>query len=268
MTAMRRGSRSFWRGLQVQRSVIFALFMKEYMAKLNGSRFGLFWTFVEPLAFVLILSSLWFSLGKREITGVPIYLFIGTGMLALKFFQASLNTIALGIRQNLKLLDYPNVKPIDAVLARFGLEGLITFLAGVLLLGGLYWIAGYVIAISDFPLFFLTLALAVVACLGLALLSGVYRARFESIHRAIPIAAAPLIFVSAVFYPLSILPFRLQYWLSWNPIVQVNELMRSALFGLVQQRDVSLVYLFQFAVSAFFLGVVVYYANRTRLLSR
>ena len=258
----------FWRGLRVQRSVIFALFMKEYKAKLDGSRFGLIWTLIEPLAFVVILSSLWFARGREEISGVPVYMFIGVGMLSLKFFQASLNVIALGIRQNLNLLDYPNVKPIDAIIARFLLEGLITLMAGLLLFGGLYWIAGYVVVIRDFPVFFFTFVLALASAFGLAMLSGVYRTLLEGIHRAVPLVSAPLIFLSAVFYPLSVLPFKIQYWLSWNPIVQVNELMRVALFGVNQQRDVDINYLALFAVCSCFLGSIAYFANRFKLLKR
>ncbi|MEM7425904.1 MAG: ABC transporter permease [Pseudomonadota bacterium] len=258
----------FWRGLQVQRSVIFALFMKEYKVRLDGSRFGLIWTLIEPIAYVLILSSLWFSLGKTEISGIPIFLFVGIGMFALKFYQSCLNAIALGIRQNLNLLDYPNVKPIDAILARFLLEGLLTIVAGIITFGGLYWIGGYAVEVRNFPLFFATFGLALVSAFGLALLSGVYRTLNEGIHRAVPIFSAPLIFVSAVFYPLSILPYQLQYWLSWNPIVQVNELMRIALFGAAQQRDVDLNYLFLFAIYACFLGTISYFANRFKLLKR
>ncbi len=257
-----------WRGLQVQRSVIFALIMKEYKGRLDGSRFGLIWTLVEPIAFVVILSTLWFSIGKEEISGIPIYMFIGVGMLTLKFFQSSLNVIALGIRQNLNLLDYPNVKPVDAILARFLFEGLLTVVAGIILFGGLYWVAGFSMEVRDFPLFVVTFALALFSAFGLALLCGVYRTKYEGIHRTVPIVSGPLIFVSAVFYPLSLLPYELQYWLSWNPIVQVNELMRISLFGLTQQRDVDLYYLFIFSVAVCFLGSVTYFVNRFKLLKR
>ncbi len=258
----------FWRGLKVQRSVVFALFMKEYKGKLAGSRFGLIWTIMEPVAFVVILSSLWFSIGRKEVSGIPIYSFIGVGMLTLKFYQSCLNTVALGVRQNLNLLDYPNVKPIDAILARFLLEGLLVIVAGIVLFGGLYWIAGQVVEVRNFPLFFATFLLALTSSFGIALLSGVYRTRNEGVHRAVPIVTAPLIFVSAVFYPLSLLPYDLQYLLSWNPIVQVNELMRVALFGVTQQRDVELNYLFMFSVTSCFLGTIAYFANRFKLLKR
>ena len=242
--------------------------MKEYKAKLDGSRAGLIWTLVEPLAFVLILSSLWFSLGKEEIAGVPIFLFMAAGMLPLKFVQSSLNAIALGVRQNLNLLDYPNVKPIDAIYARFLLETLMVVISGALMFGILYWVADMTAEVKDYPTFFVTIFLAACTALGMALIMGVYRTKSESVHRAVPIVSAPLLFVSAVFYPLSILPLDLQYWLSWNPIVQINELIRVSVFGMTQQRDVDIGYLAMYAVSALFFGYITYFANRFVLLKR
>lgn len=71
----------FWRGLQVQRFVIFALFMKEYKTKLAGSRLGLFWTLAEPTALVLMLSVLWSFVGRAEINGIQVTLFLASGFL-------------------------------------------------------------------------------------------------------------------------------------------------------------------------------------------
>lgn len=258
----------FWRGLQVQRFVIFALFMKEYKTKLAGSRLGLFWTLAEPTALVLMLSVLWSFVGRAEINGIQVTLFLASGFLPLKLFQSNMNAVPLGIRQNLNLLDYPNVKPIDAVYARFIFETLLTIFAGALLFWGLYWFADISMTVKDYLTFFVTLVLFFMCCLGTALILAVYRTKSESLHRALPLVTSPMIFISAVFYPLSILPLKIQYILSWNPIVQTNELIRASAFGTFQPPDVSLSYLFCFAICSLFLGYVSYYANRFKLLAR
>ncbi len=257
-----------YRGLKVQRSVVFALFMKEYRAKLAGSKFGLLWSLVEPAAYVVLLSTFWFAIGRTEITGVPVYLFVAAGMLPLKVYQAGIGNVSSAVRQNLNLLDYPNVKPIDAFYARYISEIMIILVSGSLLMGALYWIAEYDISARDYPLLLTTIVLGLLNTLGIGILLGVYKTKSESFQRAITLAAQPLLFVSAVFYPLSIIPLAGQYWLSWNPVVQVNELIRVAMFGWTAPRDVSLDYLFVFTSVTLFLAYVTYFANRFTLLRR
>ncbi|MEM8686531.1 MAG: ABC transporter permease [Pseudomonadota bacterium] len=261
-------SNQLMRGFQIQRSVVFALFMKEYRAKLAGSRFGLLWSLAEPAAYMLILSFVWLAIGREEILGVPVFLFIALGMVALKLYQSGINTVSSAVRQNLKLLNYPNVKPIDAFYARYIAEVMILAISGIWLIGGLYWILGYEIAPRDVPLLLVTIALALLNALGLSIFLGVYKTKSESFQRAVTIATQPLLFVSAVFYPLSIIPLEGQYWLSWNPIVQVNELVRVAIFGWTPANDVSLEYLFLCTLVSLFLAYLAYFANRFTLLKK
>lgn len=261
-------SNQFMRGLRVQRSVVFALFMKEYKAKLGGSRFGLLWSLLEPATFVVILSTIWLAIGRTEISGVPIYLFIALGWLPLKAYQIGINTVSAAVRQNLNLLDYPNVKPIDAFYARYVSENFVILISGTLLVGGLYWVGGYEIPVRDYPLLLATITLGLLNTLGLSILLGVYKTKSESFQRAVTIAAQPLLFVSAVFYPLSIIPLEGQYWLSWNPVVQVNELIRVAMFGWTAPNDVSLEYLFVYTLVTLFLAYLAYFANRFTLLRK
>lgn len=256
------------RGFQIQRSVVFALFMKEYRAKLAGSRFGLLWSLAEPAAYMLILSFIWLAIGREEILGVPVFLFIALGMLALKMFQSGINTVSSAVRQNLNLLDYPNVKPIDAFYARYMAEIMILAISGIWLIGGLFWVLGYELTPRDTPLLLITIVLALLNTLGLSILFGVYKTKSESFQRAVTIAAQPLLFISAVFYPLSIIPLDGQYWLSWNPIVQVNELVRVAMFGWTPATDVSLEYLCMCTLVTLFLAYLAYFANRFTLLKK
>ena len=256
------------RGFQIQRSVVFALFMKEYRAKLAGSPFGLIWSLVEPATYVIVLSTMWLAIGRTEIGGVPIYLFIAAGMLPLKIYQVGIGNVSSAVRQNLNLLDYPNVKPIDAFYARYVSEIMLVSLSGAGLIGGLYWIAEYDITARDYPLLLVTVLLGLLNTLGISILLGVYKTKSESFQRAVTLASQPLLFVSAVFYPLSIIPLAGQYWLSWNPIVQVNELIRAAMFGWTPPRDISLEYLFTLTAVTLFFAYVAYFANRFTLLKR
>lgn len=256
------------RGLSVQRSVVFALFMKEYRAKLAGSRFGLLWSLVEPATYVVVLSTVWLAIGRAEIGGVPTYLFVAAGVLPLKVYQIAIGSISSAVRQNLNLLDYPNVKPIDAFYARYISELMLVTLSGACLIGGLYWIAEYDISAENYPLLLTTALLVMLNTLGISILLGVYKTKSESFQRAVTVASQPLLYISAVFYPLSIMPLSAQYWLSWNPIVQVNELVRTAMFGWTPPRDISIEYLFLFTSVSLFFGYVTYFANRFALLKR
>ena len=112
----------------------------------------------------------------QDIAGVSYPLFFVAGIIPYLFFQTTVVQSLTTIEANLPLLNYRQVKPCDAILARWLLELLIYTAAGVLLIGGMVYVGFYFRWNSSLELC-ATLACLAAFTLGLALNTAVIGAR-------------------------------------------------------------------------------------------
>src|ERR1700680_4344343 len=79
--------RQFGQALGVQKRVIGALFMREFMTRWGRKNLGFAWLFAEPLVFALPVIAMWSMIRAPEDRGVPMIAFIWTGYLPLLLFR-------------------------------------------------------------------------------------------------------------------------------------------------------------------------------------
>src|SRR5262249_8883271 len=127
MTSVALFAEETWRGLTRQANVVFALLFKEFMGRASSGAglLGLFWTLTGPMLYALVLSTLWYFLGRRDFYGVSPFLVMTTSIMPYMLVRHSFGFIPMAIASNMGLYGYPQVKPIDALLARFILDSLL-----------------------------------------------------------------------------------------------------------------------------------------------
>jgi capsular polysaccharide transport system permease protein len=176
------------------------------------------------------------------------------------------NSIPAAIWQNSGLYGYPMVKPVDVVLARYVVHVTPTLFAGMVLLLALYWFAGITPQL-DYPLEALGVyALTLVMVLGISLIVGVYSTISDAFGRVMGFLTRPLIMISLVFHLGSGLPDDIRYWVSWNPLANVNELVRYYMLGLTPMPEATVEYPALVSLLLLGLGMIVYQANRHRIM--
>ena len=256
------------RGATRQLAVVFAIVFKDFRLRLGKSRLGLVWVLLEPMAHMFMLSALWYIVGREKIAGVHVMLFMTTGIIPYIMFRMFLSGIPSAFRMNAALFDYPQVKPIDALLGRFIFEMSLILVAAALL----YFLLGWTADITPpvpYPLECLGLYFMMMAMgLGLSLMIGTYAEFYESVQTAINVVTRPLIFISAVFYSFSDLPKAGREILAWNPLLQFIEHFRVYGLGLTPAPEISFFYISMFSVVSLGLGIITYYGNRFRILQR
>ncbi len=126
---------------------------------------------------------------------------------------------------------FPNVKPFDAVLARFIIESVLSLIGGIVVLILLWWFMDLTLRSDTILGAFRTYMELHILCFGVCLFVGVYGTRFSIIYKAIQTCSRGL-FVSAVFHPAGDLPPDAQYIISFNPIAHALELLRADLLGM------------------------------------
>ena len=82
---------------QVQRSVLFALVLREMKARVGGQWVGAIWTLIEPLAHVLMMMALYSAIsGSGALPGLEFPVFLATGLIPFSLFQNLSNRLAPG----------------------------------------------------------------------------------------------------------------------------------------------------------------------------
>ncbi|MBN4841725.1 kpsM protein, partial [Citrobacter braakii] len=81
---MSRPKRSPW---EVQRSVVFALFIRELKTRFGGRWIGAFWVLLEPLAHVLMLLMIFGFVQHRVLAGVEYSVFLLVGLVPFFMFK-------------------------------------------------------------------------------------------------------------------------------------------------------------------------------------
>ena len=252
--------------LSVMSDVIFAVFMRELKTRFGTMKLGVAWLVLEPLAFVLVFSSMWTLRGITEIAGMPVVLMILTGMMTVKFFTSTMTSFVNCAQANKPLFGYRQVKPLDCLIAR-GLLELIIFIVVYLLLLLLFYWYGVPVAVFD-PLMLLLINIAVFfLAAGLGMLLAVVSLQFPDISKIVGMFSLPIMFASGSFFTADMIPQ--QYWpyLSWNPLLHATELGRTAFFVSFNSRfaDPSFFVLCVFVIFTF--GLLLFPLNRRRFIS-
>ncbi|MFG6449727.1 ABC transporter permease [Roseateles sp. BYS180W] len=260
-----RAKRSSW---QIQKAVLFALFLRELKTRLDGRWLGVLWLFFEPCAMLglqILMFSAWHQVSLPSIE-YPVFLI--TGMLPYFIFQSVALKLMDAIDANRGLFGYRQVKPIDPLIARAALE--VTIKLGVFaicmaLMSALFGLH----AAPSRPLELLgTLTVLLLLCFGLGLLLAVATARLPKSRVFVRLLSFPLYLISGVMFPLQMVPPAYQEWLLLNPLLHSVELTRSAFFpGYVLHSGISAAYLALWALVVLTVAMALYRVRRERLIT-
>jgi len=250
------------------KSVIWALVFKEFKVRLGTGRMGIVWVLVEPVVSMLVMSTIWLIIGREKIENTHVMLYIGAGFVIFLTVRRGIAPIPQAIIANGALLNYPQVKPFDTILARYILEMWLHSIASCWLFLSLWWLAGIVPTFPDPMLCIQAMAVAMLLSLAIALPLAVYGTFHEGITKMVGILSQPLMILSAILYSMNDLPTKARYILSWNPIVHIIESFRHGAFGTKLFVGHSLLYPAYVGLVLLGFGFVAYHANRFKLIQK
>lgn len=251
---------------QVTRAVWHAMFLHEVLARTTADRFAWFWMLVEPIAMVAIMAALrGVFLSGRHIAGADFIPWLITGLLGFYLFRENLQRSLKAIDANKGLFAYRQVQPVDPVLVRCFLEGMLKSLILVLFVA-----AGELLGIEMMPSDVLAALYHWWAlwCLGFgaALTASALAVLIAEVAHIVQIAIVPLFFISGVILPLNFLPHWVQKYLLWNPIVHGIESLRASFFSSYRMVDgVDMFYFWCWTLSFVALGLMLHTAFARRL---
>jgi lipopolysaccharide transport system permease protein len=213
--------RSFWRN----RQLIWQMTRREISARYRGSVIGLAWSFINPLlmltvytfVFAVVFKARWNTGGDESRTDFAIVLF--AGMIVFGLFAEMINRAPEQIVANsnyVKKVVFPleilSWVSLGTVLFHSLVSLIVLLMAQLIINLSLPW------TVVLFPLILLPLIFTSLGAAWFLAALGVY---IRDIGQITTVFTTVLMFLSAVFYPLSALPEDYQALLRLNPLVLI-----------------------------------------------
>ncbi len=225
---------SLWRHKQL----IFQMSKREVIGRYRGSVMGIAWSFLNPL-FMLVVYTFVFSvvfkarwgLGENE-TQANFAVILFAGLIVHNLLAECVNRAPSLILSNpnyVKKVIFPlEILPwvaLGASLFHTVVSFFVLLLAQAVLAHTLQWTA------LLFPLVILPILLMTLGAAWFLAALGVY---LRDIGQVTTMLTTILLFISAIFFPVTALPERYQFWVRLNPLAFIVEASRDVLiFGKV-----------------------------------
>lgn len=252
--------------LQITIDTVHALLMRELKTRFGSSKLGYFWAIAEPAAQASVIAILFTLIGRSSLSGVPVALFVISGIMPFKAFSKSLTQLSAGIQSNTALFTYRQVSPIDPLITRLIIEVATFFIVYSIILSVMYWLGLNVwpedlLALIGASLLLMALAVGLALCLSAAQLY------WQDTNKILGMVMTPMFFISGILFCATMIPAKFWYLFSWNPIFHAIELSRDAFFVSYVTPVGSWSYLALVAFGFLVLGLMLYRVNRIRFVT-
>jgi len=209
--------------LWAYRGFIVGNVQREFQSKYRNSLLGAAWTIINPLSMIIVYTVIFSQIMRAKLPGVDssfaysIYLCAGTltwGLFA-EIVSRGQNTF-LENANLLKKLSFPRLCLPVVVVANAGLNFVIIF--------GLF--TAFLVLSGSFPglpylAIFPVLAILILFAIGLGITLGVLNVFFRDVGQFFGILISFWFWFTPIVYPVSILPEKLQPYMSLNPMTRL-----------------------------------------------
>lgn len=253
--------------LAITLSVWHALFLREIISRIMAKRAAVVWMLAEPVMHIAFLCLVFSLIRVSTVAGADFVPFLASGLLAFFLLQKTTTRGMEAINANTTLFAYRQVKPVDTVLVRCMLEGLLLLLVAVILFAGL-GLLGKPVWPHD-PLLVMGALFGLwLLGVGLALMFSVAIGLVQEMGNVANMLFRPLYLISGKFFPGLAIPLPYREYLFYNPIINGIELLRAGLFPrFTPAPEASLSYLYQAALVTVFLGLALQVRFKDRILA-
>jgi capsular polysaccharide transport system permease protein len=251
---------------QTQLRVLHALMLRGIRSRYFGNGFGfLFGSVLWPLGHMVLLLVLYAVTGRVVPVGDSAPLFFATGLVPYMAFSYISRWTMLGMLLDRALLSYPVVKILDLLFARVLVETLAAFLTTVSLI-----LVLVVMHADPMPRDFVQAAYAFGAALffgaGMGILNGIIAMAFRAWFTGYTVILIGTYMSSGIMFVPDALPETPRYLLSFSPVVQAVEWMRSAYYPGYGETVLDKPYLLAWGVVTIFGGLLLERLIRGRAL--
>jgi capsular polysaccharide transport system permease protein len=243
------------------------MFIREALARTMADRMAWFWMLFEPIAMIIVMVAIRAVAmnAVQTIDGADMIPWMVTGLFGFFLVRENMMRPIGAVEANKGLFAYRQVKPVDPVLVRCYLEGLLKSFIFILFI-----IVGTMLGIELMPadpLGAITAWLSLWSLgLGAGLIFSALAGLVPEIGKILRIMSMPLLIISGVILPLNFVPHDLLVYVMWNPIVHGLESLRASFFPLYRPvAGTSFLYLWYWILGMTTLGLLLHVRFELRL---
>ena len=211
--------------LQKYRFLIKQLVDRDFKAKYKRSILGVFWSFLNPLLNMLVQYVVFSNMFRFNIAYFPVYLLCGN--VIFNYFSESCGMALMSIIGNKSLITKVYMPKYIYPLTRI-LSSLINLLISLIPLIAVALLSGLPIT-KAFLLLPIPLVLLAMFCLGLGLLLSAAMVFFRDIQFLWSVLTTIWMYLTPIFYPVSVLPEQIQAIVKMNPLYFYVTFIRSCI---------------------------------------
>ncbi len=253
----------FIQAFSLQRKVISALVLREVTSRYANTKLGFFWALFEPFAHITVFMAIFTTINRPAPIGESIGLFILTGIVPWLLYTNTVNTVMSAVSGNKALLGYPQVMPLDIVIARVLLEYATLFMVMIsFLMVALGF--GFEIRIDSFLNMISITGIIVLLAMGVGFINTAIIEFFPSYRSIYNALSMPLYFSSGIFFTMDFFSSDVLSFLAYNPMLNLIEWFRDAFFTEFSSNLFDKEYAITVALVVFGLGLLVERLMRKR----
>jgi ABC-type polysaccharide/polyol phosphate export permease len=209
------------------RPLLSELIMRDIKIKYRKSILGVFWTILNPLFMMIVLSVVFSNLFKFDVEYFPVYLL--SGQLIFNYFSEATTNAMGAIIMNGPLIKKIYVPKYMFVLSRIfsgSINLLASFTALIFVMLAMRVELHYTVLLAPIPLLCIVLF-----SLGTGLILAAITVKFRDIEHLYSVFVTALMYLTPVIYPMSILPKWLEPIVMLNPITNILLIFRDVMLN-------------------------------------
>ncbi|MBD9641927.1 ABC transporter permease [Ensifer sp. ENS07] len=246
--------------------VVAALVVREMSTRFGSKPGGYVWALLDPVAHILLMTLIFRAIARMPALGSSFALFFATGYIAFQFYHAVTGYLNSAIRANKALLSYPNVAPIDAIVARFVLQACTTSLVALVVLGCIVATSRAEVDLH-WPAIVEAVSMACTFGLGVAMINVVLFIKYPLYEQVFNILNRPLFLISGVFFLPDSIPAPYREIVLINPLVHIIMNFRQGFYPQYRAAGLDMDYVYRIAFLTMFVGMLVFTLSRRTLRS-
>jgi ABC-type polysaccharide/polyol phosphate export permease len=244
------------------RELLRNLVSRDIKTRYKRSALGFLWVMLDPLLMLLIFYVIFAGLFGKSVGKYSAY--VMTGIIMWQFFSQGTKVASLAFIRNRNLINkiyLPKaIFPLSVVSS-----SLVHFIFSMVPLFIIILSSGAALSLNLMMLPYVV-SIVFIFSLGIALAVSTLAVFFHDIIYIYDVLLMGWMYLSAIFYPVSILPSKLQILMAINPLYHYISLFRGSLYDAAQLTVEHVVLGSVFALLSFFIGWIIYFRNRDSIL--
>jgi ABC-2 type transport system permease protein len=245
------------------RYLLYQLVINDIKVKYRRSVLGIIWSILHPLLMVAVLTLVFSSLFKSDITHFAIYVL--TGRIMWDLFAQSTSFAMSSISGNASLIKKVYVPKYIFPLAKCFFSLVNTLMALVALILIALFSGGVEISPALFLLPF-PLLYTFIFAIGISLILAAYTVFFRDLEHLYEVLLTAWVYFTPIFYPISIIPENLKIFLKFNPIYHTLSMFRDVvMYGHYPTLEQHLICA-SIAFGSLFIGVFIFHKRQDQFI--